>query len=129
LHAAALDAIVRHGQAASPRECCGMLLGRADEILEAIAARNLAEDPNRFFIDPQDHIDARRRARVAGLEIVGFYHSHPHSAAVPSPTDLAEATYPEQFHLIVGLGAERPEVRIFRLEHGNFAETPFVTVE
>lgn len=105
-----------------------MLLGREDEILEAIAARNLAEHPDRFFIDPKDHIDARRRARAEGLDVVGFYHSHPHSAADPSPTDVAEATYPEHLYLIVGFPADAPEVRIFRFEGGNFAETPFVTV-
>ena len=101
-----------------------MLVGRGDEILQAIAARNLADDPNRYLLDPADHIAIRRNARAAGLAVVGFYHSHPHSAARPSPTDEAEATYPDHLYLIVGADG----VRLFRLTCGNFAEAPFVTV-
>lgn len=113
-----------HAESAKPRECCGVLVGCADEILQAIAARNLADDPDRYLLDPADHIAIRRNARAAGLAVVGFYHSHPHSAARPSATDQAEATYPDHWYLIVGVDG----VRLFRLTAGNFAEAPFVTV-
>ena len=124
LHRAALEAVLRHAERASPRECCGVLVGREDEILQAVEARNLSEDPNRYLLDPADHIAIRRDARAAGLAVVGFYHSHPHSAARPSATDQAEAAYPDHLYLIVGVD----EVRLFRLAGGNFVETPFVTV-
>lgn len=129
--------MVGHALAARPRECCGVLLGRgrgstggvaSPAILEAVPAKNLAEDANRFLIDPKDHIDARRDGRARGLEVVGFYHSHPRSAAFPSPTDLADATYPDLLQLIVSLERETVDVRAFRLEHGNFEEIPLVTV-
>ena len=113
-----------HAERAKPRECCGVLVGRNDDILQAIEARNLADDPDRYLLDPADHIAIRRNARAAGLAVVGFYHSHPHSAARPSATDQAEATYPDHFYLIVGDDA----VRLFRLTGGNFVEAPFVTV-
>ena len=113
-----------HAERAKPRECCGVLVGRDDQILQAVEARNLAPDPNRYLIDPADHIAIRRNARAAGLAVVGFYHSHPHSAARPSATDQAEATYPDHFYLIVGDDA----VRLFRLTGGNFVEAAFVTV-
>jgi len=124
LHRLALEAILHHAERANPRECCGVLLGREDEILQAVEARNLSEDPNRYLLDPADHIAIRRNARAAGLAVVGFYHSHPHSAARPSATDQAEAAYPDHLYLIVGVD----EVRLFRLAGGNFVETPFVTV-
>jgi len=124
LHRAALEAILRHAERANPSECCGVLVGRGDEILQALAARNVADDPNRYVLDPADHITIRRNARAAGLAVVGFYHSHPHSAARPSATDQAEATYPDHLYLIVGADG----VRLFRLTGGNFAEAPFVTV-
>jgi proteasome lid subunit RPN8/RPN11 len=124
LHRAALEAILSHAERANPRECCGVLVGREDEILQAVEARNLSEDPNRYLLDPADHIAIRRNARAAGLAVVGFYHSHPHSAALPSATDQAEAAYPGHLYLIVGVD----EVRLFRLALGNFVETPFVTV-
>jgi proteasome lid subunit RPN8/RPN11 len=101
-----------------------VLVGREDEILQAFEARNLSDDPARYFLSPDDHIHIRRQARAAGLSVLGFYHSHPHSPARPSDTDRAEATYPDHLYLIVGMG----EVRLFRLSGGNFVETPFVTV-
>jgi proteasome lid subunit RPN8/RPN11 len=76
---------------------------------------NLSADPNRFVIDPADHIAARRDARDRGLAVVGFYHSHPHSEPTPSPTDIAEVTYDGCLYLIVSLVAE-PAVRIFRMD-------------
>jgi len=102
-----------------------MLLGAPDVVTDACPARNLATDPNRFLIDPKDHIDARRTARARGLDVVGFYHSHPHSAAVPSQTDLAEAAYPDHLYLIVGLAGEQPDVRLYRLDAGGFVRAHF----
>jgi proteasome lid subunit RPN8/RPN11 len=119
---AALDAAIAHARETAPAECCGMLLGTPDVVMEARPARNLATDPNRFLIDPKDHIDARREARARALDVVGFYHSHPHSAAVPSQTDLAEASYPDHLYLIVGLAGEQPDGRLYRLEERGFRE-------
>ncbi len=123
------DRLIAHAREESPRECCGLLLGRDCEVAEVRRARNVASSPvTRFVIDPKDHIDARREGRARGLEILGFYHSHPHGAAVPSATDLAEAAYPGCIYAIIGLGADVPEVRVFELANGNFHERPLVTV-
>jgi proteasome lid subunit RPN8/RPN11 len=122
-------ALIAHAREAAPDECCGLLLGRADEIVEAVRARNASVSAStRFLIDPKDHIDARRDGRVRGLEVVGFYHSHPCSGAAPSETDLAEAAYPGSLYVIVGLAADPPEVRVFGFDNGNFHERPLVTV-
>jgi proteasome lid subunit RPN8/RPN11 len=96
-------------------------------ITEAAPTPNRSDDPNRFFIEPEAHIAARRQARERGLAVVGFYHSHPHSPPVPSVTDLAEASYADHLYLIVSPAQERAQIRIFRLVSGNFLETPFVT--
>jgi proteasome lid subunit RPN8/RPN11 len=126
---AVLASLIAHAREDAPRECCGLLLGRDDEIVEARRARNVATSAaTRFFIDPKDHIDARREGRARGLEILGFYHSHPHGAAVPSATDVAEAAYPGSVYTIIGLGADVPEVRVFEFADGNFHERPLVTV-
>ena len=100
---AALDVIVAHARAEAPAECCGMLVGLDASIDEAVRARNIAASPTRFLIDPKDHFAARRAARRRGLEVLGFYHSHPHSPAWPSPTDVTEAAYPDSVYLIVSL--------------------------
>jgi proteasome lid subunit RPN8/RPN11 len=105
-----------------------MLLGRGDEIVEAARARNVGVPAaTRFLIDPKDHIDARRQGRARGLEIVGFYHSHPRGAAEPSAADLADATY-AGLYAIIGLRGDVPELRVFEFANGNFHERPLVTV-
>ena len=97
-----------------------MLVGSAGAIESAVRAKNLSDDPSRFLIDPKDHIQARRDARAAGLDVVGFYHSHPRSEAVPSPRDLADAAYPNHLYLIVGLLGEAVDVRLYRFTGDAF---------
>jgi [CysO sulfur-carrier protein]-S-L-cysteine hydrolase len=119
-----VDSVIAHAKESQPRECCGVLLGTDDGITQAIRSPNLAEGPTRFLLDPKAHIDARRTARAQGLDVVGFYHSHPYSQAYPSATDLAEAAYPECVHLIVGFVEGKPEVRLFNYVNGTATEVP-----
>jgi proteasome lid subunit RPN8/RPN11 len=121
-----LEAVVAHALAERPSECCGILLGRDDEIVEAVRTGNLAQSANRFLIDPGDHINVRRAARDRGLDVIGFYHSHPRSTGDPSATDLAEASYPDHLYLIVGLGSSPPEARLYRLASNGFLELSLV---
>jgi len=124
-----LDDVVRHARLAAPEECCGILIGTCDLIEDAKPARNVAERRQaRYVIDPQDHFDALREARRRGLEVIGFYHSHPRSAASPSEVDRAEASYPDQLYLIIGLAADPADVRLYHFLDGNFRDVPLVTV-
>lgn len=68
-------------------------------------ARNLADQADRFQIDPADHLKAQKAARANGRLIIGCYHSHPHSAAQPSVLDLAGAGQNDFLWLIAGTGA------------------------
>jgi proteasome lid subunit RPN8/RPN11 len=115
--------VTKHAQAALPAECCGILVGTPTQILSAVPSANLADDPRRqFLVDPKTHIEARRDARLRGLSVIGFYHSHPQSAPVPSQTDLENASYPDHLYLIVRPRAEGSEARLFRLESAQFVE-------
>ena len=67
-------------------------------------------------------------AREARRFVVGVYHSHPRGTAIPSPADLADASYDDYLYLIVGLGPEPPQVQLFRLDEGVFIEEPLVLV-
>ena len=78
-------------------------------------------------MDPEDHFKARRAARERGLEVVGFYHSHPASAPEPSPRDLAELSYPGYLYAVVSVRVEPAEVGLFRFDAGNFQRVSFVT--
>jgi len=123
-----LAAIISHARAAAPAECCGVLIGTEGRVVEAVGTRNIADRSTRFEIDPKDHLDARRSARARGLDIVGFYHSHPHSPALPSESDKAEANYPDHLHLIVSLASDPPDTRLYWFDGRNFVEDAFVTV-
>jgi desampylase len=118
------DDIVGHARETAPAECCGLLIGTAESIVEAARTTNLSSDPNRFEMDPGDHIRARRGARTRGLDVLGFYHSHPRSPATPSASDRAEALYPGYLYLIVSVRAEPAEVRLYRLDADGFVDVP-----
>ena len=91
------DTLRAHGEETYPHECCGILLGRlqkgANEVVDVMRAGNTRTDSahNRYHIAPQELIKAQREGRKRGLEIVGFYHSHPDHPAQWSSTDFAEA--------------------------------------
>jgi proteasome lid subunit RPN8/RPN11 len=125
---AVLAEIAAHARVASPDECCGLLIGTASEIVDAVRSANRAEEPTRrFLIDPKTHFDARRRATERGLAVVGFYHSHPSSAPVPSVADLAGASYPDHWYLIVRPLLTGCEARLFQLNGDRFVEVEVVT--
>ena len=116
----ARDDIVAHARETAPAECCGLLSVPREHGRGGASERaNLDGDPNRFLIDPGDHIAPGGTARARGLDVLGFYHSHPHSAAMPSPSDRAEALYPDHLYLIVSVRGEPAEVRLYRLDSGR----------
>jgi proteasome lid subunit RPN8/RPN11 len=119
-----IERLVSHARQAAPAECCGLLVGTDWRIVDAIATRNIADRPTRFLIDPKDHIDGRRDARRRGLDVIGFYHSHPQSSAEPSARDRDEAGYRDHLYLIVGMLADPPELRVFLPTDGSFRELP-----
>ena len=100
LSAANLAALRTHGEETYPHECCGILLGhqgqgesQTNEVVDLLPVDNTRTDSahNRYHIAPTDLIRAQREGRKRGLDIVGFYHSHPDHPAQWSPTDFAEA--------------------------------------
>lgn len=124
LAADVLAALVDEARRAAPLEACGLLIGADAAIVRIHPARNVLLSPTRYEVAPEDHFAALRAARREGLAVIGGYHSHPASAAVPSATDRDEAG-PAFLYLIVGL-VPAPEVRAWALAGGNFAEVGLV---
>ncbi len=97
LHFNDYEALRAHGEETYPHECCGVLLGKHDaegnRVRQIVRAGNTRTDSahNRYHIAPQELVKIQRRARGLGLDIVGFYHSHPDHPAQWSSTDIAEA--------------------------------------
>jgi len=112
-----IDAIIDHARRDAPLECCGLLVAQDGVIDESVPVRNLKRSPVAYLIDPADHFAALKRTRAERRDVVGAYHSHPRSPAVPSPTDLAQA-HEEFLYVIVSLAAAPPDVRGYRLVAG-----------
>jgi proteasome lid subunit RPN8/RPN11 len=81
----------------------------------------------RYVIDPREQLTAFRSMDAAGEELVGIYHSHPLSQAYPSPTDRAEAHYPDALYVLVSLRTGKPEVRAFRIDADDFVREVTLT--
>ena len=106
------EKIRRHGEENYPHECCGALLGRdansegrpEREILELYPLVNRREDSprTRFSVAPGDVMDADRAAEARGLDLVGWYHSHPDHPARPSEYDREHA-WPWYSYIIVSV--------------------------
>jgi proteasome lid subunit RPN8/RPN11 len=109
------EAIRSHGEDAYPAECCGALAGRvvAGDVKEVVrlepAVNRRTDDPHRYLIAPEDLRRLEGQLKSEGLEIVGYYHSHPDHPAVPSAFD-ADHAWPWYSYVIVrvdrGRGAD-----------------------
>ena len=80
------------------------------------------------MVEPSDHLKADRQAEAEGREIIGVFHSHTHTDAYPSATDVAEAPDPDWHYLVVSLRAEAPSIRSFRIADGVVTEEPLEAV-
>ncbi len=118
IHAEVLSSVRAHALRELPNECCGLLVGTGDVIDEAVPAPNVLSSASRYRLDPRVHLETNRRLRGTPRAIVGAYHSHPRSPAVPSPRDLAEAHYPEFVWLIVSLETAAARSRAYRIVGG-----------
>lgn len=105
--------VIRHAASERPNEACGVLVGRSDDeavrIVRAVPTRNVwlpeAERTRRYTLDPREQIAVERAARDEGLEVVGYYHSHPTGGPTPSGTDV-EMAWPGYVYLIVGFDGD-----------------------
>lgn len=110
---------------AAPRECCGLLLGQGGSVIEALPAANLAADPLRHFeIDPAALFAAHRAERAGGLQLLGYYHSHPAGHPLPSATDCDHASGDGRAWAIIAGG----EVCFYRDGPGGFEPIEAVPV-
>jgi proteasome lid subunit RPN8/RPN11 len=131
---AELDRLRAHGEEAFPEEACGFLLGSASpdgaakRVVHARPARNEKRDERtrRYLIAPEQLLAAEQQALDEGLDVVGFYHSHPTGIARPSAFDRAHA-WPWYSYVVVGvLEGKAGAVTSWRLaeDRSAFAEEP-----
>ncbi len=115
--------MVAQARAEAPNECCGLLAGRDGRVLRRYAVTNAEASPYRYNMDSRELLQALRDMDEQGWDLLGIYHSHTHTPAYPSPTDVSLAFYPEAFYLLISLMApEQPAVRAFRIVEGQISE-------
>ncbi|MEX2183210.1 MAG: M67 family metallopeptidase [Chloroflexota bacterium] len=134
LSAAIVQELVDHARAEYPNEMCGLIVGSAPaadggDALRFEPARNKAASPYRYEIDPDDLYRITVAADDADETIWGIVHSHTHTPAVPSPTDVGLAFYPDALYLLVSLSDDEadpatgaPSVRAWRIVDGAVHE-------
>ena len=132
-----LNEIRQHGERDYPFECCGLMLGRFAEgrkvVVETYPISNAREEEakrNRFLIRPEELMRGEKFAREKGLDVVGFYHSHPDDRAVPSQYDLEHA-WPTYSYIVVSVEQERAvDLRSWEMEsdRSRFNEEEMVIV-
>jgi [CysO sulfur-carrier protein]-S-L-cysteine hydrolase len=84
--------------------------------------RNAAASSKVYEVDPRDHLRADRDAEGRGLEILGVVHSHTHTEAYPSPTDVRQAPDPAWHYVLVSLKRDEASLRSYRIVDGEVAE-------
>jgi proteasome lid subunit RPN8/RPN11 len=128
------SALVAHARAAYPDEACGLIVGDAPaadggRAVRFEPTRNKAASPYRYEIDPDDLLRLTIATDDADEVFWGIVHSHTHTPAVPSPTDIGLASYPEALYVLVSLSEEEadratgePSVRAWRIVDGTVSE-------
>jgi len=119
------DAIVATCIRALPNEGCGLLLGSAEGVVsEVVPSLNVADSAKVYEIDSKVLLRAYRRADEEGIGVLGVFHSHTHSEAYPSPTDVRQAPDPSWHYVLVSLRDPAVDLKSFRVEDQNVtAET------
>jgi [CysO sulfur-carrier protein]-S-L-cysteine hydrolase len=126
--------MIAHAYDGLPMEACGLIVGTPGgasnstaKCARFVATGNDANSSKVYTIPPKAHLRAELGAEEDGYEIIGVMHSHTHTTAYPSPTDVAQAPDPGWHYVIVSLRDDAPVLRSYRIIDGTIAEEP-VTV-
>lgn len=117
-------ALIAHARREAPNECCGIIAGKDGRPVRVLEARNAEQSPYRYSIDSRDLLQLFRELEVNGWDLLAIYHSHTHTPAYPSPTDLSLAAYPDAYYILISLAEAEPDVRAYRIIDGAVREEP-----
>ena len=124
------DEMVAHCRAERPNEGCGLLGATNGEVVKVFRMTNASSSPVRYSLDPQQQFAVYKKLDEEGWDLGGVFHSHTHTEAYPSPTDIRLATEDVPY-VIVSLAEEAPSIRAFRIikarpfdQDGDVQEVP-----
>jgi len=119
--------MIEHSRLENPNECCGILAGTGGKVTKLYRIQNSTPSPYRYVMDPNEQLKAMKDADERSLDLMAFYHSHTHSPAYPSDTDVRMATesgWVDFCYVLVSLeDSSKPDVRFFDVSaDGNVNE-------
>ncbi len=119
--------MIEHSRLENPNECCGILAGTGGKVTKLYRIQNSTPSPYRYVMDPNEQLKAMKDADERSLDLMAFYHSHTHSPAYPSETDVRMATesgWVDFCYVLVSLeDSSKPDVRFFDISaDGNVNE-------
>jgi proteasome lid subunit RPN8/RPN11 len=124
------DEMIAHCLEGRPNEACGILAVKDGVVVKVFRMTNASGSPVRYSLDPREQFAAYKTIDDESWQLGGVFHSHTHTEAYPSPTDVRMASE-EVPYLIVSLSEEPPVVRAFRIvkddwlaEDGRIEEVP-----
>jgi proteasome lid subunit RPN8/RPN11 len=121
-------AIVAHCFDGLPDEACGMLAGPMERgeptgaVTQVYPCRNADASARTYTVEPRDLLRAMRDAEAHGDDIIGVWHSHTHTDAYPSQTDVRQAVDPAWIYVLVSLRHGEPALRAYRIRDGAITE-------
>jgi [CysO sulfur-carrier protein]-S-L-cysteine hydrolase len=119
ISSALAEEMVAHLDAERPNEGCGLLGARDGEVVKVFKMTNASASPVRYSLDPKQQFAVYQKLEEEGWELGGVYHSHTHTEAYPSPTDVRLAAEDVPY-VIVSLAEDPPSIRAFRIVKENF---------
>ncbi len=126
-----LTDMVAHALEGYPLEACGLLAGvvaegGTAEVRSVHPTDNTARSARIYEVEPRAMLRADREAEAAGGQLIGVYHSHTHTDAKPSPTDITQAPDPDWHYVLVSLRDVHPSVRSWNIRNGKIEEEQVV---
>jgi proteasome lid subunit RPN8/RPN11 len=126
------EIVVSHCFDGFPDEACGLFAGPLDpagsagtgQVTAVYPCRNADQSARTYTVDSRDYLRAMRDAESRGEEIIGVWHSHTHTDAYPSPTDVSQAVDPAWWYVIVSLKHGEPVLRAFQIRDDSITEVP-----
>ena len=123
LDAGMYDGLIEHAKSDFPFEVCGLLAGPSTQIAHAYRVPNAARSMTYYNMEPKPLLHAMRDIDDRDFQLQGIYHSHTHTEAFPSATDVELAVYPDVAYVIVSLqDPDQPVVRAFDIDGSDITE-------
>jgi [CysO sulfur-carrier protein]-S-L-cysteine hydrolase len=115
------EEMVAHCEEGKPNEACGLLGASNGAVIKVFRMTNAARSPVRYSLDPQEQFAVYRTLDEHGWELAGVFHSHTHTEAYPSPTDVRLASEDVPY-VIVSFATDPPVIRAFRITKANWTD-------